>query len=231
MTSKQGIPVPFREGVRTATIPARILGMQLTTTMTVLRLHDDQLLLYSPVEMTPACKEAVQALGTVAHLYAPNLFHHLYLKEWADAFPDAKVHAPKGLDAKNPDVRISRIHSSEPEADFEGVVEEIAIRGFRLKESVLVHRPSATLLVADLVHNIGRPQHSWTKLYTSLMGFYDRVALSRMIRWTSFQDLPAARSSLHTILEQPFQHLIVGHGDPVEETGKESLREACGWML
>jgi hypothetical protein len=58
-----------------------------------------------------------------------------------------------------------------------GVVDELRIDGFRLRESVLFHRPSRTLVVADLVHNVGRPPHGWTKMYARTMGFYDRAAL------------------------------------------------------
>ncbi|QRN95428.1 hypothetical protein JRI60_41225 [Archangium violaceum] len=39
------------------------LGMQLTSTMTVIRLGDGSLLLHSPVAMTPERRAAVEALG------------------------------------------------------------------------------------------------------------------------------------------------------------------------
>ena len=45
---------PFADGIWTAAAPVRIVGMKLTSTMTVLRLGDGSLLLYSPVAMTPA---------------------------------------------------------------------------------------------------------------------------------------------------------------------------------
>jgi hypothetical protein len=190
---------PFAEGVWVDCAPVRILGTRLTATMTVLRLGDGSLLLHSPLAMTPARRAAVEALGPVAHLYAPNLFHHLRIGEWAEAFPSARLHAPRGLAAKRPDLRIDRVHAV-PEPAFAGVVDELRIEGFRLEESVLFFRHARTLVVADLVHNIGRPQHGWTKLYTRAMGFYDRAALSRMIRWTAFSDRAAARRSLDTLL-------------------------------
>lgn len=43
-----------------------------------------------------------------------------------------------------------------------------------------------------IVHNVGRPRDPWTQLDTRMMGFHDRVALSRMIRWTAFSDRSAA---------------------------------------
>ena len=62
---------PVAEGVWVSSVPVRILGTRLTATMAVLRLHDGELLLYSPVAMSAERRAAVEALGRVAHLYAP----------------------------------------------------------------------------------------------------------------------------------------------------------------
>jgi len=225
-----GALTPFAEGVWIDAAPVRILGMPLTATMTVLRLADGSLLLYSPIALTPERRAAVEALGPVAHLYAPNLFHHLRIGEWAAAFPAARLHAPAGLAEKRPDLRIDRVHGTAPEPAFAGILDEVNIEGFRLRESVLMYRPARTLVVADLVHNIGRPEHAWTRLYTRAMGFYDRVALSRMIRWTAFSDRAAARRSLDTLLALPFDRLVPGHGEPVVEGAREVLAAAYAWL-
>jgi hypothetical protein len=58
------------------------------------------------------------------------------------------------------------------------------------------------------------------------MGFYDCVALSRMIRWTAFTDRAAARRSLDELLALPFDRLIVGHGTPLTAGGREALAAA-----
>lgn len=92
-------------------------------------------------------------------------------------------------------------------------------------------RPSRTLVVADLVHNIGRPMHGWTMAYTWAMGFYDRVAISRMIRWTAFSDRAAARGSIEALLALQIERLVPGHGDPIEREPKAALAEAYAWLL
>ena len=230
MIVADGALTPFAEGVWVDTAPVRFLGMQLTATMTVLRLSDGNLLLYSPLALTPERRAAIEALGPVAHLYAPNLYHHLWIGEWAAAFPSARLHAPVGLAKKRRDLRIDRAHNAAPEPAFAAVIDELRIDGFRLEESVLVYRPARTLVVADLVHNIGRPQHRWTKFYSRTMGFYDRVAVSRMIRWAAFSDRAAARRSLDELLARPFDRLIVGHGAPLAAGGREALAAAYTWL-
>lgn len=220
---------PFSEGVWYDIGPSHFLGLHLTATMTVLRVADG-LLLHSPLPMTAERRAAVESLGPVAHLYAPNTFHHQWLGEWSQAFPSATVHAPAELRNKRPDLRIDRLHDEAAPYDFGGAVTEVPIRGFRLVETALVHGPGSTVVVTDLVHNVGRPEHGWTKLYTRMMGFYDRVALSRMLRWTSFSDKGAARASVDALLGHSFAGLIVGHGMPIPEAGRDALALATAWL-
>jgi hypothetical protein len=230
MTSDSEPLANFADGVWLSTAPVRFLGMRLTATMTVLRLADGSLLLYSPVALTPERRHAVADLGPVAHLYAPNLMHHGWIREWAGAFPAARVHAAAGVAKKRRGLRVDRICGTDPEPAFAGTVDEIPIEGFRLRETALLYRPAQTLVVADLVHNIGRPTHGWTATYSRMMGFYDRVALSRAIRWTGFGDRGAARHSLDDLLARPFDRVVVGHGAPLATGGRAAVAAAYGWL-
>jgi hypothetical protein len=62
------------------------------------------------------------------------------------------------------------------------------------------------------------------------MGFYDRIALSRMSRWAAFPDRRAARRSLDEVLSLPFERLVVGHGAPLASGGREALEAAYTWL-
>jgi hypothetical protein len=217
-------------GVWTADDPVRIVGMPLHATMAVVELGCGRLLLFSPIEMTPERRAAIDHLGEVAHLYAPNTFHHVWMGRWAQAYPRAVVHAPRALRAKRRDLRMDREHDHDPLGDLATTLDEVHVDGFLMEESVLVHRPSGTLLVADLVHNIGRPREPWTRIYAGAMGFYGRVAISRALRWLTFRDPVAARASIDRISERSFDRIVVGHGSPVESGGRAALLAAYTWL-
>ena len=219
----------FNDGIWCATAPVSFLGLRLTATMTVIRLGDGTLLVHSPLSLTPKLHAEVVALGSVAHLYAPNTFQHMWLSEWINAFPSARVHAPEELATKRPDLRIDRFHDRDESAALDGV-DEIPIRGFRLRETVLMYRPGRTAIITDLVHNIGRPDHGWTRVYSKTMGFYDQVALSRLLRWTSFDDKGAARRSVDALLDHQFDGMIVGHGAHGAEHARELLAAATAFL-
>ncbi len=222
--------VPFADGLWLSTAPVSFLGLALTATMTVARLADGGLLVHSPVPLTAGRREQTEALGQVRHLYVPNLLHHRFVDQWAAAYPSARVHAPAGLARKHPALRIDRTAGETPEPGFAAALDELPIDGFRARETVLFHRPSRTAIVADLVQNLGRPDHSWTAVYTRAMGIYDRVALSRAIRWTGFDDRRAARRALDRLLALDFDRLIVGHGAPLASGGKAALATAYAWL-
>jgi hypothetical protein len=221
---------PLAEGVWIARAPVIFVGLRLVSTMTVLRLEDGTLVVHSPVPLTTGLRAAIDALGPVAHLYAPNTYHHLRIGDWAGAFPSARVHAPAQLARKRPDLKIDRWHDRQPEPAFAGTIDECHVEGFRLEETVLFHRRSRTLVLADLVHHAGPSVHWATALYARVMGFYNRVAVSRLIRWAAFSDRGAVRRSLDRILALPFERIVLGHGPPLVAGAREALAGAYGWL-
>lgn len=217
-------------GVWTEATPVRIVGTELSATMTVLRLPKGDLMLHSPIPLTDERRREVEALGTLSHLMAPNLFHHSWLAEWAAAFPRAELHVPTRLPKQRPDLAAARVNVLESPRTMADGIELLPIDGCRLGETALFYRPARVLVVADLVHNVGRPEGAWTRFYTKTMGFYDCVALSRVLRWTAFSDKRAARRSIDRLLELDFETLIVGHGAPVRAGAKAALESALSWL-
>jgi len=90
-------------------------GFPYPTRMIVVRLADGSLWVCSPIALSPPLAEAVNALGPVRHLVSPNKIHHLFLGQWAQVWPDAKLYASPGLARRRPDLKFARELGDEPD--------------------------------------------------------------------------------------------------------------------
>lgn len=208
----------FGDGVWFDTAAVSFLGLRVSANMTVLRLSDGGLFLYSPIPLTDERRAFVDTLGPVKHVYSPNLWHHLRVGDWKAAYPAATLHAPKGLPKKRPDLKIDRFHD---DAVIDSAIVELPLKGF-MQERCVLHKPSRTLVVADVIANFGSSRHFWTRTYMKLMGFHDRVGVSRLVKATF------DAQNVRTLLEHDWDALVVGHGKPLKTGGKEALAAVYG---
>lgn len=199
--------------------------------MTVVRLPDSQLLLHSPIAATEELVREVEALGRVAYLVAPNRFHHLYVGEWLEAFPEASLYVAPGLDEKRPDLKIAGVLSDEPEPGWADTIDQVLVDGFPLaNEVVFFHRPSNTLIATDLAFNVCSSSPPLTRLAFRLSRAYGRLSPTLLER-LFVRDRPAFRRSLESILEWPFERVVVAHGEVSESGGREELVRGYSWVL
>ncbi len=227
-TSRQTPPAttlltPWAEGVWIVAAPQTMLGLHLGTRMTVVRLPGGELLLHSPVPISPELRREVDALGAVAHLVAPNLYHHLHVGPWAEAYPKAILHAPAALSTKRPDLRVHVPLGPTAHADWQGALVPLAIDGSMLGETVFLHPASRSLVSSDLAENFATSDHLPTRLYLKVAGVHGKVGWSRLLRFM-YRDRPAARRSIDALLEHDFDRVIVAHGAPIEHDAKGAVR-------
>lgn len=189
-------------------------GGKLPTAATVIRLADARLLVYSPIDFDDTAAAAVAAVGEVAHLVIPSALHHLFAGAATRRWPKATVSAAPGVRAKQPDLRIDR---ELPGGDLGAGIEAELIGGTpKLNEVVLFHRPSGTLVCADLFFHIAHPESLRTRLVLALAGTGGgRLAQSREWSWLR-KDRAAARASVDRILGWPIARVAMCHGAPVE---------------
>ncbi|RYZ42328.1 MAG: DUF4336 domain-containing protein [Myxococcaceae bacterium] len=207
--------------------PFNLLGIEVGGRMTVLRLPDGGLWVHSPVAFTPERRAALEALGPVRFLVAPNLFHHLHLPDWAAAFPDARVAAPPGLRAKQPALRIDLVLGDAPDAGWASVVDQVHVRGMpRLGEFLFFHRPSRTLLVTDLVFHYQRADSWKLRLYARVERVWKRFAVPLLIRVALMKDKQAVRADLQRVLQWDVERVVVCHGEVLEHGGQKALHDA-----
>lgn len=204
-------------------------GVRLRARSTVVRLDDGSLLLHTPPPLSDALAEQLRALGPVRWLVVPNCFHHLGTPAAAARFGEAQVVGPASALDRNEALRLdvdindARFGEQVPE------LEALPLRGVPfLDETVLYHRPTQTLLGADIVVCAGAQDH-WTWRWAArITGCYDRVRVSPDVR-KKIPDKAAAARSIRAMLERPAQRLIVGHADVIEDDCRDRLAEA--WRL
>jgi hypothetical protein len=220
---------PLAKGIWSQWAPQSFYGLHLGTRMTVVQLGNGQLLIHSPVAMTPELRTEVDALGPVRHIVAPNVYHHLYAGEWKAAYPDALLHGARGLAKRRKDLVIDRELGAETLPDWREHLDTALLKGTVLNETVFLHRPSRSLIVADLIENFETSPHWPTRAYLKLGGVHGKPGLSRPLRML-FRDKKRARLALDRILGWDFDRIVLAHGDILESGGNETLREAYGWL-
>ncbi len=204
-------------------------GVRLRARTTVVRLDDGSLVLHTPAPPTDALAERLAALGWVRWLVVPNCFHHLGAPEAAARFPEAKVVGPASALPRNKalklDLDINDARFGEHLPEFEA----LPLRGVPfLDETVLYHRPTKTLLGADLVLRAGAEDHWSFRWAGRVTGCYERVRVPPDVK-KKIPDKAAAAESIQAMLERPAQRLIVGHADVIEEGCRDRVAEA--WRL
>jgi hypothetical protein len=211
--------------------PLRFLGVEVGARMTVVRLPDSKLLLHSPIAATDDLVREVEALGTVAHLIAPNKLHHLFVGEWQRAFPEASTYVAPGLDTKRADLTITGILGDEPLPQWKNVIDQVFMSGFPFaNEVVFFHQPSTTLIATDLAFNVGANSPPMTRFAFRLAGIYGRLAPTLLER-LAVRDRTAFRKSFERILEWPFDRVVVSHGNVCEKGGREELVRGYSWLF
>jgi len=215
------------DGVWVYDEPLKLAGILLGHRMTVVRLPGGGLWVHSPATLTSEIRQWIDAAGPVAHLVAPNCVHDLYLEEYREAYPEAVFHAAPGLSKLCPEVNFNTVIGGPMPEDCRQVFAQQRVGGMpRLNEYVYWHRPSRTLIVADLVFNILHRARFFDRLIFRINGnVYGRLAPSGLLR-LFIRDKTAFRRSIGKILEWDFERIIVGHGEIVYENGRQRLETA-----
>ena len=145
--------VPFGQNLYVADGPTvSFFGIPYPTRMAVARLSSGQVWVWSPISLTKELAAAVDALGPVGHIVSPNKLHHLFLPEWQERWPDARLYAPPGLARKRKQLHFDAELGDRPEGAWLNDIDQAMFRGsFALVEVVFFHRASRTAILGDLI--------------------------------------------------------------------------------
>lgn len=220
---------------------------------TIVRLQSGGLAVFSPVALTEDVKAKIAAMGEVKYITASDMEHHMFLGPWHAAYPKAKVIGPEGLPEKrkqqgNEDVPFSIVFTKgknetiDPEFDSE--FEYAYVPAHANKELVFNHKPTRTLIQADLLFNYpATEQYSKTGelatsgILTKLFGAFTNTHGKGQQRFMWYgvsngnKDRPGFNRSIEAIDKWNFDRIIPCHGDVIETGGKGIFRKVLAWHL
>lgn len=210
-------------GLHVVETQQRFLGLEVGARMTVLELQGG-LLVHSPIAIDPS---RLSDLGELRWVLSPNLLHHLHAGPWLQA--GAQGWAAAGLPAKRPDLPFAGVIGEAP-SPFGEEIELLPTRSFPMANEVAVlHRPSRTLILTDLVFNVRPTSPLLTRAAMFCLCGYPGCRTTLLERATMNRAL--AREELRTLLSWNFDRLIMAHGEVVETDGKQALAKAYRWLL
>lgn len=210
----------------------RMLGIPFSTRAAIVRLGDGTLWMWSPVKPTAARVAAIEALGTVAHIVAPNKFHYLSVASWQERYPAVKTWAGPGLAKRRPELRFDAELGDGPPTDWRDEIDQLIFGGSRvLPEAVFLHRASRTLLVTDIIQNHDPAEEPrfwrWVKRVNGILA--PDGGTPRDWRLT-VRDRELARRARDRVLAWDFDRLVVTHGRCVETGAHAHVERAFSWL-
>ncbi|SNS68663.1 DUF4336 domain-containing protein [Sphingopyxis indica] len=204
------------------------------TRMTVVRLAGGGLWLHSPVAPEETLLAAIDRLGRVAWLVAPNSLHYWYVADWQRRYPAARTLAVPGLaDKAKRAFRIDAVVGEGATPLPEGL-EAVLVPGTAVSEAVFFHRASRTVILTDLIENF-EPQRVRGRFYRWLVRLSGAAHPNGKapidLRLTFWPRRRRVREAVATILGWDCERVVMAHGLPYAADGAAELRRAFDWAV
>ncbi|MFC0119458.1 DUF4336 domain-containing protein [Pseudoalteromonas xiamenensis] len=207
--------------------------MPFTTRMTIVKLSNGDLWIHSPIELNPQLKQQVDSLGAVRYLIAPNHLHHLFMKQWQDAYPEALSFGTEEVLKKRSDLSFTGPLEKLTETPWAKEIDSHLFTGSpAMEECVFFHKPSQTLIVTDLIENFSpKAFGSFKRFMASLVGVlapHGKMPLDWRLTFT-FHKKEAKKHIEHIIAWQPMT-IVMAHGVIITENAVDFLMESFDWL-
>ena len=199
--------------------------------MTVVRLKDGRLVIFSAISLDEDEMASLERYGRPAFLIVPSDIHRLDAKVWYDRYPSMQVITPEGSRAKVEEV--VGVDAVVPQFDDPNVL-FITVPGTRQREAALVVRTrnGTTLVLNDLVGNIRNEQGfgGWLLRVAGFAG--DEAQIPRVVKLAMIEDKNALRAQLLQWSDIPsLQRILVSHGSVIADDPRQTLRELAASLV
>ncbi|WP_242528530.1 DUF4336 domain-containing protein [Novosphingobium sp. PY1] len=207
-------------------------GFPYPTRMAAVRLSNGKVWIWSPIALTDELASAVEAIGPVSYIVSPNKLHHLFLQQWAERWPDARLFAPPGLARKRPEMRFDDELADLPPPCWAADIDQVIFRGsFAMEEVVFFHRPSSTAIVCDLIQRFHPPYlRGFKGLLMKLDGLAGQHGSTPREWRASFLRRKPARAARRKLLGWQPQQLLIAHGKCEKANAAKVLEDALSWI-
>lgn len=218
---------------------------------TAVRMQSGAVAVFSPTALTEDVKTKISGMGEVKYIAAMDMEHHIFIGPWHAAYPNAKVIGPEGLPEKrqkqnNENVPFASIFKAKQtpsvDAEFDTEFDYEYVYGHVNKELVFLHKPTKTMIEADLIFNLPATEQFsksgespttgiLTKLFASLQKTTG-MGQKRLIWYaTSSGDKAGFHQSMAKMNGWDFDRIIPCHGDVVETGGKGVFQHLMEWHI
>lgn len=193
--------------------------------MTVARLRDARLVIFSAIALDEREMEALERFGSPTFLVVPSDRHRLDAKIWKERYPQLFVLAPQGAREKVNEV----VPVDATQFDFrDSTVRFLAVPGTDGHEAALVvsSEGGTTLVVNELIWNVDdRPGFGgWLMKVAGMTG--DEPRIPPITGLLGIKDKLALREQLEEWAKlYGLRRIIVSHGDLIETEPALVLRE------
>ncbi len=216
--------------------PVRFAGMDLFGRTTIIRLDNGDLIIHDPCAITENVKSQIDDLGIVKYIVVPGTYHHLYVADFQAFYPDAETFLCPGLETKRPDLKFDWMLGNRADTRWAGVLEQVLIQGTKhITEVAFFHKPSDTLILVDLLENIGDDYQHQARLLLKLYWKFIYRMLNKPKSAPEYQlgwgNKRIVKAGLEKILSWDAKRLILSHGQNLEGDVNQVLRKAWKSVL
>lgn len=231
------VPKPFADAVWVIDGPEIRMDLgpfriPFPTRATLVRLGDGSLLVHSPTAPEEELFLAIDALGPVRHIVAPNTLHYWFMRDWLERYPKAASYAVPGLEegAKRP-FRIDHVLEMDAQFDWQADVDWLLVPGTTITEAVFFVRSSGVLILTDLIENF-EPIRVKNRLQRwAIQLFRANGSLPYDARATFLPKMGEVRRQVGKMLEWPVEQVTMTHGKPYTQNAPAELRRAFRWAM
>lgn len=218
--------------------PLRAFNVPLPIRMTVIRQGDGGLLLHSPTRFSKELHGQLMAIGPIRHLVAPNAAHWTMMREWQQEEPQAVAWAAPGLQqrsqVKRSGIRFDGTLGDSGAPGWPPELEQIDVPGIGgFHEIAMFHRPSRTLVLADLVQNLesSKMPLMLRPLLTALGTTAPHGKAPTYLRMLIKLRGEAARRAGARLVGLSPERVIFAHGRWFREDGTKQLQRSLQWLV